>query len=192
MRYGHKIGARRNFVFGNRDKILYLKTVEGMDYKTRVNVLLEGVSKRLGFALKFDEKGGTCHFRDNASQRHYVLEVLEHHDMLYIYCPLLEVPADKRETFFHFLLTLNLHGLMTRHAFVGLDEVKNLIVMSYSFPIDLLNETLLFNMIVNFTSSAEKVYSILDNFLKSNSYVKGMGLSRRNDVAKISKFKMRI
>jgi len=163
-----------------------------MDHRAQANGLLEGVSKRLGITLRFDGEGTTCRFRDNSSQRHYILEVPEHHDMLYIYCPLLEVPCDRRETFFHFLLTLNLHGLMTQHAFLGLDEVKNLIVMSYSFPIGLLDEALLFNLIVHFTSSAETVYQMLDTFLKSNSYVKGIGASRRDDLSRMSKFRVRI
>ncbi|MDR0728359.1 MAG: type III secretion system chaperone [Puniceicoccales bacterium] len=163
-----------------------------MDRRERVNLLLEGVSKRLGIGLKFDGEGTTCRFRDNGSQRHYILEVLENHDMLYIYCPLMELPCEGRETFFQFLLSLNLHGLLTQHAFVGLDEVKNLIVMSYSFPVELLDESLLFNLIVHFTASAEKVYRMLDNFLKSNSFAKGIGASRRNDLAKASRLRVRI
>ena len=118
-----------------------------------VNQLLSQFGEISGMSgLQLSEEG-TFAF-DHEEGLSIALELSTGGETLHWYSSLCEIPASDREAFFAQLLELNLLGIETRNTILGIDQLQNAVVVSYSVEAANLDSHGFNNVMENFLVTA--------------------------------------
>jgi hypothetical protein len=128
--------------------------------------LITEAGEIMGIPLTFDEKTRRAIIIDKSMGHEYLIELPANGSMLYIYTVLAKLGAERENApFLRSLLELNLFGLQTSAATIGVDGRAATVVMHIAFPAELLAPQLLVNLLRNFIASAKKTRDKIGNLL---------------------------
>ncbi|MDR2778910.1 MAG: CesT family type III secretion system chaperone [Puniceicoccales bacterium] len=126
-----------------------------VEYRETLDRYLHIAGNRIGSKLSLD-KNGLCILRKEDGQREYVVELPKHSEVVYFYSPICRVPYGCSEEFFEKVLELNLCGITYNQATFGLDVKTQNIVLSYTRPLEALDEVAFSNILCNFIKTADR------------------------------------
>ncbi|MDR0351281.1 MAG: type III secretion system chaperone [Puniceicoccales bacterium] len=137
-----------------------------MNARTAVNGMLRDVGTSLGLNLGL-RSDGLCVIKQEQSDFEYIIELSKTGDILYMYSPVGDLPTINKSDAMEYLLKLNLYGLETNQCSLGLDAKTNKIVLFYTIPSEVLNATLISNILCNFFTTVQKVSKKIEGFSQS-------------------------
>jgi hypothetical protein len=123
-----------------------------------------GSALGLNLGLRSD---GLCVVKQDQSDFEYIIELSHSGELLYIYSPVGDLPVENKSDALEYLLKLNLYGIETNQCSLGLDAKTNKLVLSYSIPVEILNTSLLSNILYNFFSAVPKISKKIESFVQS-------------------------
>jgi hypothetical protein len=115
---------------------------------------LRAASHRVKNAL-FLDANGLCVVKENDGQE-FVVELPRGSAVVYFYSPVCRVPFDHTGEFFERVMELNLCALAYDQATFGFDKRTHHVVLSYSRPMETLDEILFTNILCNFIKTATR------------------------------------
>jgi hypothetical protein len=128
--------------------------------------LIAEAGELMGLAFNFDEKTRRAIVIDKSTNMEYLIELPGNGSMLYVYTVLFKLATEKDNgPFLYSLLELNLFGLQTNAATIGVDGKASTVVMHISFPVEFLTPQLLVNLLSNFIVSSKKMREKIENLL---------------------------
>lgn len=120
--------------------------------RIRINDALREFSTFIGAPpLALDEQG-VCAFTYEQTLQ-IALELPPGSSNLYLHAPVMPVPALDQTAFYERLLRWNAYCLRTRGATLALDPAEARILLCYLCPVEVIDQTLLGNLLTNFVTT---------------------------------------
>jgi hypothetical protein len=134
------------------------------------NALLAAAGKLMKLPLRLDPKTHRCVLVDRSTKQEIFIEFPASNRMSYIYAPLMDVPSDAatQGDFLQSVLQLNLFGLETNGFVVSIEPKQKRFMLHHSFPMELLTESLLVNLLKNFIGSVRQICAKIEDRMSIN------------------------
>jgi hypothetical protein len=145
----------------------------------------------------FLDKNGLCVPRTDNGQRESVVELPKDSEVIYFDSPICRVPSGFSEEFLEKVFELNLCGITYNQATFGLDAKTQNIVLSYTRPMEALDEVAFSNILSNFIKTADRaerdLVKLVRELIEQTSLTEddiGMEMKTHRTVSNNSKLKV--
>ncbi len=133
--------------------------------RLRVNGFLKHLATQTGVEIALDESGRcTMEFEEGLS---VTLTVPKEGGNFFLQAGLIEAPRDISFPLLEEALRLNLRFADTRGSSIGLDDLGEVLVLQYWYPLEACDETLFANILANFIATAYELNARLMQVVKN-------------------------